>query len=347
MLLPGSHPPAAAPPLPAQPTILETRYLPPIPSSERIAVGVDASGRTVSVEVLQRLVMVRSGDYTFAVPGPVTDVQRAPESQSDPGLRRDAVLWAGFSPGRRVLAARITLVPARAAGLLPVHVSLQRVGGEVRLLVRNTTAVRVPAFTADAEPASAATALDAVRAAGRLDMPLTDAYVEVRGGLTATIVAAVAPLRVTGRLGAREFSALLGDGRPLELRVAAQAGARRPQFRMRVEPVPPLELLTPPGAPTWARAVRLGRLDGRQLLARAIGARLATARARQFDQFLAVPDTNAPAKAVFVYRTVKARASAPVTPSNGNDGSNVLVTVVVLVAAGLALAGGVVWWAHS
>jgi hypothetical protein len=347
VLLPGSHPPAAAPPLPAQPTILETRYLPPIPSSERIVVGVDAAGRAVSVDVLQRLVMVRAGDYTFAVPGPVTDVQRAPESQSDPGLRRDAVHWAGFSPGGRVLAARITLAPGRAAGLLPVQVSLERVGGELRLLVRNTTAVRVPAFTADAEPASVATALDETRAAARGDMLLTDAYAEVRTGLTPTAVEAVAPLRVTGRLGAREFSALLGDGRPLELRIAVQAEARRPQFRMRVEPVPPLELLTPPGATTWARTVRLGRLNGRQLLARAIGARLATARARQFDQFLAVPDTNATAKAVFVYRAVKARESTPVTPSNGNDGSNVLVTVLTLVAAGLALVGGVVWWAHS
>jgi hypothetical protein len=308
-----------------------------------VLVGIDRDGASVSVAVVQRLVVVRLGDYTFAVAGPVTDVERAPGSESDPGLRRDAVLWAGFSPGRRVLAARATLDPNRAKDVLPVRVTVTRVAGRVRLRIRNVTAIRVPAFAADADAASVARALDETRAAAKGDGPLQDAFVDASGRVRTTLVTAAAPLRVTGRFGSQPISAVLGDGRPLQLELTVPA-VRVPELRLRVEPVPPLRGLTPPKAATWARAKDL---SGRALLAHAITTRLEFARARQYDQFLAVPDQAAAAHAVFEYRTVARAASPPAAAPPSNDGDNVLVPILAAVVALAALGGGVIWWAHS
>ena len=68
---------------------------------ERVLVGIDTTGKPVSVAVVQRLTLQKLGDYSFAVPGPIADVEAAPGSDSEPGLRHDAILWSGFSPARR------------------------------------------------------------------------------------------------------------------------------------------------------------------------------------------------------------------------------------------------------
>jgi hypothetical protein len=324
--------------------VLETRFRRPIPSSERVLVGIDRDGTPVSVDVVQRLVVVRTGDYTFAVVGPVEDVARAAGSESDPGLRRDAVLWAGFSPGRRVLAARVTLDPDRARTFLPLRVTVTRSDGRATLRLRNATAIRVPAFEADADAASVAPALDETRAAARGDGPLLDAFVEVRGVGT-TLVTTAAPLRVTGRFGLKQISTLLGDGRPLQFEVSLPAGVRVPRVQLRVEPVPPVRGLTPPNGKTWAS---VKGLPGRALLARAVATRLEFARARQYDQFLAVPDQAATARAVYDYRTVaRTTATPPAAAQPSDEGTTTAVKVAVALVAVALLAGGLVWWSHS
>jgi hypothetical protein len=323
--------------------VLETRFLRPIPSSERVLVGIDRNGTPVSIDVVQHLVVVRTGDYTFAVVGPVEDVVRAPGSESDPGLRRDAVLWAGFSPGRRVLAARVTLDVDRARAFLPLHVTVTRTGGRDVMRLRNVTAIRVPAFEADADAAGVARALDETRATARGDGPIRDAFVDVRGVRT-TLVTSAAPLRVTGRFGSKPISTLLGDGRPLQFEVSLPAGARVPPVQLRVEPVPPARGLTPPNGRTWTSAKGL---PGRALLARAVATRLEFARARQYDQFLAVPDQAAAARAVYEYRTAARTTATPPAASPSDEGTSTAVKVAVALVAMALLAGGVVWWAHS
>jgi hypothetical protein len=323
--------------------VLETRFRRPIPSSERVLVGIDRDGTPVSVDVVQRLVVVRTGDYTFAVVGPVEDVVRAPGSESDPGLRRDAVLWAGFSPGRRVLAAGVTLDVGRARAFLPLRVAVTRSGGRATLRLRNVTRIRVPAFEADADAASVAPALDATRAAARGDGPLLDAFTNVRGVRT-TLVTTAAPLRVTGRFGPKQISTLLGDGRPLQFEVSLPSGAGVPRVQLRVEPVPPVRGLTPPNGRTWAL---VKGLPGRALLARAVATRLEFARARQYDQFLAVPDQAATARAVYDYRTVARTTASPREASPSDEGTNAAVKVAVALVAVALLAGALVWWAHS
>jgi hypothetical protein len=323
--------------------VLETRFLRPIPNSERVVVGIDRDGAPVSIEVVQRLVVVRPGDYTFAVIGPVRDVERAPGSESDPGLRHDAVLWAGFSPGRRVLAARVTLDVHRARAVLPLRVTVSRDDGRVTMRLQNVTAVRVPAFDADARRASVVRAIDMTRAAAKGNGPLPDAFADARGSVRTTFVTTAAPLRVTGRFGPKAISTVLGDGRPLQFEVSLSV-QRVARVRLRAEPVPPIRGLTPPRGKTWAGA---NGLSGRALLARAVATRLEFARARQYDQFLAVPDQAATARAVFDYRTVERTTAAPPAARPTDEGTSLAVKVAFAVVAAALLGCAIVWWANS
>ena len=328
-----------SPPLTSNAFVLETRFLSPIPSREVVEVGVDARGAPASVTVLHRLIVVRSGDYTFAVPGPIVDVSRAEGSESEPGLRRGAVLWAGFSPGRRVLAARVELARARAARFLPLRVSIRRIGDEFELRLQNATALRLQTFSANGVPSSVAAASAVTRRAALRREPLGDAFVTVEGPVRPVTVAISAPLRISGELrsGAarKTVDALLGDGGPLELRVRVPA-AGAPKLRLRVRPTPPLRTLERRGG------------DPRAQLDRLISARLQLARARQYERFLAVPDPNAEATGVFVYRTVAARAPPPPVPTPGKGESSDALLIVALFAGGLlAVGASVVWWAHS
>ena len=87
----------------------EVLFPPGMTSDQRVLVGIDTTGKPVSVAVVQRLRLRNLGDYSFAVSGPIVDVEAAPGTDSEPGLRRDAILWSGFSPGKKTLAARATL----------------------------------------------------------------------------------------------------------------------------------------------------------------------------------------------------------------------------------------------
>jgi hypothetical protein len=88
-------------------------------------------------------------------------------------------------------------------------------------------------------------------------------------------------------------------------------------------------------------------LPGRALLARAVATRLEFARARQYDQFLAVPDQAATARAVYDYRTVARTTASPREASPSDEGTNAAVKVAVALVAVALLAGALVWWAHS
>ena len=101
MVLPGPVPyPTPNPPLVGKTAISGgfTRYVFHIRNHERVLVRVDETGSPSSLRVRQRLDVGGRGDYQFAVSGPVEDVLRGPGSESEPGLRADQVLWAGFSP---------------------------------------------------------------------------------------------------------------------------------------------------------------------------------------------------------------------------------------------------------
>jgi hypothetical protein len=357
VVLPGPVPyPTVSPPLtaygPVPPT--PTRYVFHISSDQLVRVGVDEEGRPTAVHVRQRLGMSGRGDYQFAIPGPIDDVRRAPGSDSDPGLRVNQVLWAGFSAGRKVLAADVQLRPRGAAPFLPVRLTLARENGGVTLSVTNATRTPVLEYAGFVRSQESASLLDATRRAARAGARLRPAHATFVGAVGEVTPRPLieAPIRIEGELGLAgsrpvAFATTLGDGRPLGIRVHAD-GSGRPDVRLRAWPVAPVRLLTPPGASTWRAAQRRRHLPAAFLLQRLLETRLRMVRADQYETYLANPDADGRNRAVYVYETAaeRARAVAPAT-EQGSGGSGTIVLVLALLGSVLAAGVALAAWAHS
>jgi hypothetical protein len=247
-----------------------TRYVFHIGSDERVLVGVDDLGSPSSVRVRQRLAVRGRGDYQFVISAPIEDVLPGPGTQSDPGLRADQVLWAGFSPGRKVLSADATLRTADAVQYLPLRLQLARTGDGVTLAVTNATVTPEAEYAGTVRAPQIAQLLDRTRRSALAGERLAPAYATfyglVRQRMQKTPIEA--PLRVEGVLRVGDgtpvhFSRALGDGSPLTLRVHAP-GSGKAHVALTAVPVPVERLLRPPGgAPTWTAAVRRGRCPRR------------------------------------------------------------------------------------
>lgn len=328
-------------PLTTQVALPPTR-MPPgvqVTNEQEVLVDVTSDGRVVRVRVRQRLTLSGVGDYFFQVPAPVRDVRALPESQAEPGLRRGAVLWQGFSPGERVLAAELELDPRIAARALPLAVRRE----SRRLVLRNTTRVQGVAFAASARRGVLVPVLRAIRERAARGEAVGQPSVVVDGPTTGRHLAVEAPLAVRGRARAdggavRNFRLLLGGPAPATAAVAIPAGAA---FALVVTPerrLPELERI--PADAT-----------GGELLQLAQGALLRLARVHQYDTFVAptagegFSPTEAEASAVYRYRTVAATAALAV-PDEQDDGAG--PGLVVLLAGGslLLLGGCLVAWAH-
>jgi hypothetical protein len=331
------------PPLASGAAPLETRFRGPISSGERISVDVGPRGTPVAVRVLQRLVVRGMGDFVMGVHAPLTSVRPAPGSQSEPGRRTGLVLWQGFSPGGKVLAAEIGLDRAAAAPVLPLRVSLRTTGNAVVLTLVNQTAVTAQSFTAKAVPLDAARALDALRRAGSHGRTPLNAYVGLLGTPRTTQRRIVVPFAVRGVLRAgtatKRFALVLRRRANIAI-----VGSGRPAFSLLARPLAPNP--RPPGARTWVGAVRAGRIrDGRALLELAADSYLRAARLHQYQRFLANPDPTGTPTATYAYRSVAARpAAASQSTERGGFPFAAVLAVAVLV---VGLGAGVVLWAHS
>jgi hypothetical protein len=252
----------------------------------------------------------------------VRNVVPAPGSQSTPGLRTGAVLWAGFSPGHKVLSANATLDPAAAARILPMRVAAS--GGSVRL--ENATTTTYMAFTAHGDPTQLSQVLDALRKDPQGRQLGQGSYVKVTGPVRDLRVRVYAPLEVRGRIGGREVSLLLGA----EPRTITVTGPTT--VALSVEPVPPASLRETARNPDWNGTLRTS---------------LTLARVRQYLSFLVNPDPLGPLQARYLYRTVAAPAPPPAPPAPQDEG--LAAWLVALIAAGsVAAAGGLaVLWANS
>jgi hypothetical protein len=325
----------------------ETRVLPGTTNDERVLVDVDPSGKPVAVAVVQRLKISQVGDYTFVVPGPIADVAAARGTDSEPGLRRDAIVWAGFSPGRKTLAARATL-RVSAAAALPLRVSVTREGGALVVRGENATAADGTALDGPARLRDAAGALDATRRNLRLGSAAPDLFLEVPRSPRAHPVRIVAPLEVRVGVGGATRTYRLGDGSPLRFELRVPRPPRRLRLHLVVTPAAPVRLLTPPGGTTtWAEAARRRRLEPAGLLDRVSRARLTVARALQYQSFLAAPDPRARSTTTYVYETTFHRATPSpraVVPSGGSSPWRTVALALVAVVGAGAL---VVLWAHS
>jgi hypothetical protein len=356
VVLPGPVPyPTVSPPLvgygPAPPGF--TRYVFHITSTQRVNVGVAGEGRVTAVHVREHLAVSGRGDYQFAISGPIDDVRAAPGSDSEPGLRVNQVLWAGFSPGKKVLAADVTLRPRAAAPFLPVRLELQREAGGVTLSVVNATPTPVLEYVGFVRPQESAELLDATRRAALAGVRLSPAHAKFIGSVSERHPRPEleAPIRVEGELRLPgsppvRFSRTLGDGAPLAIRVHAN-GSGRAHVRLRAWPVPVERLLRPPGASTWAAAVSRRHVPAASLLQRLLQTRLRMVRADQYKTYLSNPDADGRNRIVYVYETAAVR-SRPVSPAPERDsGGGPLVVLLVLGGSVLGAGAALVAWAHS
>jgi hypothetical protein len=376
-----------SPPLQGNIGLSELRIPGRVSSRQVVFVGLDATGAPVSVGATQRLTLSGKGDYSFVVPAPLEDVLPAEGTDSQPGFRKDAIVWQGFSPGRRVLGARVKLRLRATAPSLPVRVSVEtKVGGSplepgetrsgpltVDLAVRNATPAPDVVFRAKGVPAGLARVLDALR--GSIEsggpfgtytavlrsrpVPYTAQFegpVLLRGTLTLPR-GTVTGLTVDGRRvppGPIEFSARLGDGDPLRYTLHLSGTANdlgTPNVTMRVQPTLRLRALRPPRGRTWTQAIARGLVpaDGEHLLTTAIATLLRTSRARQYESFLSNPDLliRAGGDRTVYLYRTVAAVRAAPVPAPGGGGSDVLVPVLASIGGVLLAAGLVVLWAHS
>jgi hypothetical protein len=374
------------PPVPPKPgssglPVTPSLFVGGLRTRELVLVGVDAAGTSRSVRVLQRIFVRPRGDYVFSLPAPVISVRPGPGTESTPGQRENELLWQGFSPGRRTLAAWVELRPRESARSLPVRVRVEtsvdgrplglteQRSGELRvsITVENVTGTAAHSFRAEAEPLSAARALDELQRAVRADLAGEGVFVRVQGPVRPVRTRVAVPLRVEGTLtfapgtarleGARTgvvpISGALDGVRRTSLRLDLRgraSGAASPKLVLRVTAPSLAPRFTPPGGGTWVDAFRRGALgrSGRALLDRTIALELTYARQRQYDMFLTSPDPSGPSSASYVYRTVPAARVGPVSQSSGGgDGNDVLWLVLAGVGLALAVPAAAVVWAHS
>lgn len=368
VLLPGPTPyPTQSPPLVAggAPAPASLSFAIRGRAVERVVAGVGPNGKLVSLRVLHRLVLRGKGDYLIVIGGPVEDVRAGAGSDSQPGLRTDQILWSGFSPGKKVLAADAKL-RARAAGrFLPLRLHAVRESNSYSLTITNATTVSQIAYAGDGFPRQLAVLLDQTRreslAGGRLSTVYAsmDGLVRVRKDAARTS----APLRVNGSLrfpaapesargGSRRgrtvsFSAVLGDDSPLSLRVDVRGGGGAPRLHVVARPTNLVRALVPPGAPTWAAAVRRRAIPADVLLRRLIDTRMQLVRSDQYRAFLSNPDPQGTNSTVYVYESAAAprhRAAPARAPGSGNEE---LVLALAIAGSVLGAGGLLVLWAHS
>jgi hypothetical protein len=309
-----------------------------------VVVGITPDGTPTSVTVVQRLLVRSLGDYTFYIPAPAVSVVAAPGSESQPGFRPNQIVWQGFSPRRKVLAARAELRPPESAPALPLRV---RVTGapvrpgpfEVVITLENSTRSRAFGFAGDAVGADVARALAALRGAAGINRPIEGRVVRVRAGTRRVMLQVSAPLSLQGSIGfpagsvsavrPRRFTARLDRG---AVRLTVRGIARRAaEPRLRIVARPLVAAALPPRSARTLRVTVLGYLR--------------YARTRQYETYIANPDPLGPSRATYVYDTAAAkRAAVPPEPEHSDD----FALPAALVVGGLALLGLglVVLWAH-
>lgn len=344
--LPGVEALRPIPPLaPPQPPATEVpRLRGTVFAEERVVVGISADGTPTTVNVVQRLRVRSLGDYTFFIPAPAISVVAAPGSESQPGLRPNQVVWQGFSPRRKVLAASAELRPADSVSALPLRVRVtgapvRRGPFELVITVENTTRTPAGGFTADAVGTDVVRALAALRAAAKINRPIEGKFVRIRGERRPLTLHVSAPFAVRGLVG---FPA--GDVRGLTrtrfarkldggtLRVTVRGVALRDAApRLMIVARPLVAAAVPPPAARTLQAAVLGYLR--------------YARTRQYQAFLANPDPRGPSVTTYVYDTTAGERRA-VTPEPQPDDDSALPTAIVLGGLALFGLGLVVLWAH-
>ncbi len=196
----------------------------PVINDELVRVGLGGDGRVQAVTADQRLRLTGEGDYAVRERGPARSATSL-GSERPPITRLGAVVWQGFSPGRRDLAARLVLDPTIERSHLPLTVALSFTGadgqprvlspggripgaGTTKIVLTNATSQpQVLPTAADAPATVVAPLLDKALAVSRRPGParLPSTVQGLPTSLTATAVNRIeasqaVPLRLTGSL---------------------------------------------------------------------------------------------------------------------------------------------------
>lgn len=160
--------------------ILHSNVPGPVINDEVVRVGLGGDGGVRSVITDQRLELTGEGDYAIRERGPARSASSL-SAEPPPVTRRGAVVWQGFSPGRRALAARLTLDPQIEAPHLPLTMAItftSRDGGTQGLLdggdIPGAGIVRITITNSSGQPQVLPTADDVAptAVAGVLDRAL-------------------------------------------------------------------------------------------------------------------------------------------------------------------------------
>jgi hypothetical protein len=325
------------PPLAVQQSVVTERRFPSnLRGRERVRVGVDRHGRPVRIVVLDTIEIFGKGDYTFGVPGPIEDVAASPGSDSTPGLRSNAVIWQGFSPGRRLLGAIVTLRAGDSAAALPLRVEIHSAHERTELVLRNDTRTEASALVARVPRQPLAAALDAARHALVHGEPVTAQVVPLSGPASNVRTAVSVPLEVRGRANFERGTArIAGTVTGHALTVTGRGKLTGIELEVRIPD--PVSFLTPPG-----RSWRTARTN---LTTLAASRRLLTAAlASQYQAYLANPDPAGRTASSYEYRLAKAQAAVSNRPSHSKTP---WLPLGAAFAFGLAAVGALVLWAHS
>ncbi len=208
---------------------LVSRVPGPVTNEERVLVGISGSGAPVQVALEQRLRLSGVGDFVVRERGPARGVRPLGDPDAAPVTRLGTVLWQGFTPGDRELAAALALDPALEQPRLPVTVSVAftpAAGGAARglgaggavpgpgsVVVEVTGRTGQPARLPSAADAAAGPVAEALDAARTVALAAPGPRLPVAGGGLPTTVpvsgpatrdgTAAVPLRLTGRLTLR------------------------------------------------------------------------------------------------------------------------------------------------
>jgi hypothetical protein len=319
----------------------ETRFRGHLSSTQAVTVAIDGSGRPRRVVDVDRMLVTKKGDYSFAIGAPIEDVRSASGSESEPGLRTDAVVWQGFSPGRRVLGAEIVLRATQAAAALPLRVEIDE--SAVRLV--NTTAATAPALDVPAGAIELGQALDAARAAVRKGIPIPAPVIETTAEPRPSRAAALVPLRIKGTVrfsgGRRRVVTAVVGRTPLRIDGVGRLRA----LDLAVAVPQPANILRPPHAGGWLDLARTGRLlGGRAGTRTAVELLLSAALASQFHEFLANPDVGGNSRTSYRYELA---ASTPRVVQRSRSEGRPWLALTIVVGLMAAAAGAIVIWAHS
>ncbi len=188
----------------------------PVVNDEVVRVGLGGDGGIGAVTVDQRLQLQGEGDYAIRERGPARSAASL-SADPPPVTRLGAVVWQGFSPGRRDLAARLTLDPVIETPHLPLTVAVTFTGADGRAMplqdggrLPGAGTVTVTVTNATSQPQVLPTGADvsAATIAPLLDRALAVALRPSAGRLPSTDLGLPRTLEVTGAARAQASQAM-------------------------------------------------------------------------------------------------------------------------------------------